>query len=179
MKEELQQRGYLEAAVAFQAGPPKADGPKYLVPLNATITSGLQYHVASIKADGGPLLQGKDLSPYLSLKPGDVAPPYALGRLIGSLRSVYWHAGYPDIDFRASPVLDETHALAAYSLEVIPGPLFHLRSLKMEGLSPEQQTRVQTLLGMKAGDIYDAFSVASLNRKRPPTARYGRSSSAG
>ena len=40
MKEELQQHGYLGAVVAFQAGPPKADGPKYSVPLNAAITSG-------------------------------------------------------------------------------------------------------------------------------------------
>jgi hypothetical protein len=165
IKDGLQQLGYLSSTVELDHGTPRRDGNHYLVPVKATITSGPKYHVASIKADGGPLVQGRDLSPYFAVKPGDVATPYAFGRLAGALRSVYWHAGYPDVDFVGPPVLDASHALASYELQVTPGPLYHLRNIKFENLDSTQETKVREMLGLKNGEVYDAMAVSGLNRK--------------
>jgi outer membrane protein assembly factor BamA len=164
MKDCLQQAGYLTAAIEFQPGPPVGNGDHYLVPLLAHVVSGTQYHVSNVSADGGPLLQGRDLSPYFALKPGDVASPSAFGRLTGQLRSVYWHAGYSDVEFQGEPVLDVGHALASYHLTVVPGAVYRLRGLKIENLDPTQQDQVRGVLGLKTGDIYDELAVANLSR---------------
>ena len=74
-------------SVAFTAAAAQAQGWR---------TSGPKFHVAKVDADGGPLLTGRDLSSYFSLKSGDVAAPNAFGKLIGGLRSTYWRAGYAD-----------------------------------------------------------------------------------
>ena len=165
INDSLQQLGYLSSKVEVDHGTPRKDGDHYLVPIMATITAGPKYHVASIRADGGPLVQGRDLSPYFAVKPGDVAIPYAFGRLAGALRSVYWHAGYADVDFEAPPVLDTVHALASYQLRVIPGPQYHLRSVKFENLDSAQEEKAREMLGLKTGDVCDLMAVSGLNRK--------------
>lgn len=138
-RDALQGVGYLTANVEVAPGKPKKEGERYVVKVIASITSGPKFHVANVSGDGGPLLQGRDLSPYFALKPGDVATSNAFGRLIGSLNSIYWHAGYADVAFEGSPVLDTAHSLASYQLKVIPGPVYHVRSIEIEGLAPEQK----------------------------------------
>ncbi|HEV2464305.1 MAG TPA: hypothetical protein VGT04_10890 [Acidobacteriaceae bacterium] len=166
MKEALQAKGYLASAVALRPESPKQQQGQYLVPITATITPGGKYYIAAITADGGPLLKGRDLSPYIGSKPGDLATSNPFGiKLIGSLRSMYWSAGYPDVEIQAQPVLDTARALASYHLTVVPGPLYRLRSLKVEGLSDTQQVQARSLLGLKAGDIYNAYAVAMLDHK--------------
>ena len=165
IREGLQLLGYLSSAVTLDHGAPRKDGDRYLVPVKAIITAGPKYHVARINADGGPLVQGRNLSPYFTVKPGDVAIPNPFGRLAGALRSVYWHAGYADVDFTGSPVLDTAHALASYQLQVMPGPLYHLRSVKFENLDSAQETKAREMLGLKTGDVYDEMAISGLNKK--------------
>jgi hypothetical protein len=165
MRDAMARTGYLSAAAVLNGGLPRKEGDQYWVPINAEITAGSQYHVSTIKADGGPLLKGRDLSPYFSLKPGDVATPNPFGSLTGQLRSYYWHFGYPDVEFSGSPTLDRDGALASYEFKVIPGELYHLGSVKIENLSAEQQVKALTLLGLKQGDIYDALAVTMFSRK--------------
>jgi outer membrane protein assembly factor BamA len=161
----LKQVGYLSSSVDLKPGTPRKDGERYLVPLTAIITAGAKYHVSTVKADGGPLFQGRDLSPYFALKPGDVATPSAFGRLAGLLRSAYWHAGYADVEFRGDPELNTTTAMASYRFEVIPGPIYRLRSIQTKNLNATQENQVKDLLGIKPGDVYDALAVATLNQK--------------
>jgi hypothetical protein len=161
----LEQIGYLSSSVDLKPGTPRKDGERYLVPLTAMITSGAKYHVSTVKADGGPLFKGRDLSPYFALRPGDVATPSAFGRLAGLLRSAYWHAGYPDVEFRDEPELNTATATASYQLEVIPGPMYRLRSIKIENLNASQESQVRDLLGVKPGDVYDVLAFTDLNRK--------------
>jgi hypothetical protein len=111
VRQALQQVGYLSSMVEMDHDPSHKDGESYLVPLIAKIESGPKYHVAAVTGDGGPLLAGRDLSPYFSLKKGDVATPSAFGRLYGSLRSMYWRAGYADVEFKGDPIIDKEHAL--------------------------------------------------------------------
>jgi hypothetical protein len=165
MAQTLQQVGYLSAIVELQPGAPLKDGEIYFVPIKAIVTAGPRYHVSSVKVDGGPLLKGKDLTQYSSLKPGDVATTSAFGRLANSIRPLYWQAGYADVDFQGAPVLDPAKGLAAYQFEVLPGPVYHLRSLKITNLNSDQEAQVRTALGIKPGDVYDAFAVTTLNRK--------------
>jgi hypothetical protein len=81
------------------------------------------------------------------------------------LHSVYWHAGYSDVDLAGSPVLDTAHAFASYQLQVTPGPLYHLGSVKFENLDSAQETKAREMLGLKTSEVYDAMAVSGLNKK--------------
>jgi len=57
------------------------------------------------------------------------------------------------------------HALVAYRLDVIPGPVYHLRSVAIKNLDAPQENRVRELLGMKPGDVFLDEAVNGLYRK--------------
>ncbi len=176
-KDALHGLGYLTANVNIAPGQPKKDGERYVVKVIASVTSGPKFHVANVSGDGGPLLQGRDLSPYFALKAGDVATSNAFGRLVNLLRSVYWHAGYTDVAFEGPPVLDTAHALASYQLKVIPGPVYHVRRIEIEGLAPEQKEVAGRMFGLKAGDVYDQLAISKtseeVSKEAPSLKGYG------
>jgi outer membrane protein assembly factor BamA len=90
-----------------------------------------------------------------TLAPGDVAKPNPFGRLIGALQTVYWRAGYADVAFQGDPKLDTEHALASYALQVIAGPIYHLRTVLIENLNPVLQDQFRNFINLAPGDIYD------------------------
>jgi outer membrane protein assembly factor BamA len=176
VKEELEAKGYLEGWVDITHDAPRRDGDHYLVNLLITVKSGSQYRIASITADGGPLLKGRDLSSHFAQKAGEIASAGPFGRLAGELRALYWHNGYADVEIHGPPVLDRSHAEVSYHLEVVPGPLYHLRSLTIHNLNAEQESKVRELLGIKSGDVFDQMAINGLYHKisaDPDLAAYG------
>jgi hypothetical protein len=163
--EVLGQKGYLSAQVHLSHQPPRKDGERFLVDLSISIDSGPKYHVSSITADGGPLLAGRDLSQYFGIKKGDVAVSSAFWNLEPKLRAYYEHSGYADVDFEDQPTLDRDKGLAVYRLVVVPGPIYHLRGVTVQNISPEQESKVRELLGMKSGDLYQDDAVNGLYQK--------------
>jgi outer membrane translocation and assembly module TamA len=163
----LAQQGYLEAQVTLRAQPPQKNAESYQVDLLMAVISGPKYHIASIKADGGPLLAGKDLSRFFNARPGDVAKASPFAALGPQIRSFYAQQGYADVNIESEPALDREHALASYHLTVKPGPQYHLRSLKIENVSPEQEAKIKELLGMKVGDVFNEDNINQLYRKVP------------
>lgn len=87
------------------------------------------------------------------------------GHLAGELRALYWRYGYADVEIDGPAVLDRSHATASYHLEVVPGPLYHLRSVTIHNLDPEKEQRVRDLLGMKPGDVFDEMAINALYHK--------------
>ncbi len=166
-EETLKSKGYLEAKIDISHDAPRHDGDHFAVNLIVSITPGPQYRISSITADGGPLLQGKDLSSFFTQKPGDIPGDGPFGRLAGEIRSFYWHYGYAEVDIHGDPLLDRTNALVSYHLEVVSGPLYHMRSLAIHNLNPQQESNARELLGMKPGDVFDQTAVNGLYRKLP------------
>jgi len=164
-QEDLYAKGYLDAEVEVEHDLPRLSGNQFLVNVLVSIKPGPQYRIRSITADGGPLLEGRDLSSYFTQKPGDIAGSGPFGRLAGELRALYWHHGYADVEIQGPPVLDRPHAEVSYHLTVIPGTLYHLRSLTIHNLAPEQEQRIREVLGMKPGDIFDGTAVNDLYHK--------------
>lgn len=167
LQEELEAKGYLDAHFDISHDAPRRSGNNYVVNLLATVTPGPQFHIEAITADGGPLLAGRDLSSYFTEKSGDIAGAGPFGRLAGELRALYWHYGYADVEINGPPVLDRPHATVSYHLAVAPGPLYHLRSLTIRNLNPDQEKRVRELLGMGSGDVFDAMAINNLYHKLP------------
>jgi outer membrane protein assembly factor BamA len=164
-KDELESKGHLQAAVDIGHDAPRRIGDHYIVNLVVSVKPGPQFRISSISADGGPLLPGKDLSPFFTQKAGDIAGAAPFGKLAGQLRPLYWHYGYADVEIGEHQVLDSVNGAVSYHLDVTPGPLYHLRSLKINNLNAEQERKARAFLGMKPGDIYDEMAVAGLYPK--------------
>jgi hypothetical protein len=164
-EEELEQKGYLEGKVTVGHDRPRREDDHYLVDLVVSVDAGPQYHVSSITADGGPLLRGRNLSQFFAQKAGDVAGLGPFGRLAGELRSFYWRYGYADVLINGPQILDHANALVSYHLEVIPGPVYHLRSLTIHNLNAAQESKARELLGMKPGDVFDEMAINGLYHK--------------
>jgi outer membrane protein assembly factor BamA len=81
------------------------------------------------------------------------------------LRSLYEQRGYEDVQIEAPPVFDRGKALVSYYLKVTPGPIYHLHSLTIHNLNPEQEKKAREWLGLKVGDVYDGMAVDLLYRK--------------
>jgi len=165
IKEVLHQNGYLDTQVQINRQPPVKVGDHYQDSLTVSVIAGPQYHVSTIMADGGPLLIGRDLSRFYEMKEGDVPGRYPMGGLESKLREYYLHYGYADVEIMILPVLDRDHALVSYRLDVNPGPVYHLRSITVERLNAEQESKVKELLGMKPGDIYLDEAITGLYHK--------------
>lgn len=164
IEQNLKAEGYLDATTTLQAGEPVKANESYRVPIDAVIRSGPVYHVSSVTVDGGPLLDGRDLSPYVGLKAGDLASDRGFARLSGALRTVYWQQGYEDVSFSSNPSLDHQKALVSYKFEVDPGPQYRLRNLAIKNLSPAEETEARRIVGMNSGDVYNGLAVARLNQ---------------
>lgn len=162
--EELDRNGYIEGKVEVSHDAPRRDGDHYLVNLVVAVNSGPQYHVAHVTGDGGPLLAGRDLSSLFGARPGDLATPVAYGPLEGRVRGLYWHSGYADADVHTDRTLDREHALVSYQLKVTPGPLYHLRSVTIHGLTTQQEARVRELFTNKPGAVFDEMAINNLYR---------------
>jgi hypothetical protein len=165
IEEALEAQGYLDGKIDISHDAPRRDGNDYLVNLRVSVKSGPQYRIGSISADGGPLLTGRDLSSHFSQKTGEIAGAGPFGRLAGELRAFYWHYGYADVETHGPPVLDRSNSTVSYHLDVVPGPLYHLRNLTIHNLSTEQENKVRELLGMKPGDIFDVTAINGLHHK--------------
>jgi outer membrane translocation and assembly module TamA len=163
----LVRMAYLDAHVEIGHNVPRKDDARYLVDIAVSIVAGPKYHVSSISADGGPLLTGRDLTGFFQLKPGALAGPSPFGSLGGQVRALYAQAGYADVGIEADSVLDREHATVAYHLNVIPGPLYHLRSLTIQNLDAAQESKVRQILGMKVGDVFDEDAINRVYRGIP------------
>jgi hypothetical protein len=164
-RDSLEADGYLDSESDVTHDAPRRDGDRYSVNLLVNVRAGQRYRISAISADGGPLLNGRDLSQFFSAKVGDVAGPNPLGRLGGQLRSLYWQNGYTDVSINAPPILDREHGLVTYHLQVVPGPLYRLGTLAIHNLSSEQQDAVKRMLGMSTGDVFNENLVNDLYRK--------------
>jgi len=167
IKGVLRENGYLDGQVLVARQPVFKEGEHFQVGIEVTVTAGPQYHVSSITADGGPLLTGRDFSTLYGMKEGDIPGRYPLSGLESQLRAFYLHYGYADVEIRNLPVLDRDHALISYHMDVIPVPVYHLRSLTINNLDATQESKARELLGMKPGDIYIDEAVNGLYHKLP------------
>ncbi|HZB89684.1 MAG TPA: hypothetical protein VE291_13580 [Terracidiphilus sp.] len=105
------------------------------------------------------------MSSLFTAKVGDIAGASPFRKLGPAVAAYYHHLGYADVWIESEPSLDREHALAAYHLAVVTGPLYHLRSLTIEKLGPEQETAVRALLGMKVGDVFQDDAINLLYHK--------------
>ena len=149
--------GYLDIAVARQDhSAPTLTASSIDLDLTATITEGEQYHVSQLTWPGSEIFSAADFNKKATLKKGDPDSPAALRETLHNLTTAYSAKGYIDAAPAAPPVIDRTAHLVAYTVSVVPGDQYHVKSIQFSGFSDAQMKDITADWRMKAGDIYDA-----------------------
>jgi hypothetical protein len=165
VRRELRSHGYLDADVTMRHDAPRLEDDHYAVAVEILVTAGPLYHIHSIHADGGPLLEGRDLSTFIPAVVGDSAGSSVFGTIAGQLRALYWRNGYASVDIATDSRVDPAHALVSYSLNVRPGPQYSLGKLIVQNLSPEKEQTFRDLFPLKTGDVFDYLAVGRISRE--------------
>ena len=177
-------RGYLEARLedVSEKVQASADGRGVSVDVNAKVVEGAgPYRVGALEFAGSPLVPANAWEGMVKLHPGDVASRQLLLALVAPIDRTYHKQGYMDeyVDFGAK--LDGATHTVGYALKVVPGAAYALKSVTVQGLSPEAKAEFDAAWKMKAGDPYDADYVKGFvegNKELHAVAGYAGSFSA-
>jgi outer membrane protein insertion porin family len=124
--------------------------------VTASLSEGAQYHVTQLAWAGSEFLSTADFNKQAKLKPGDHDSPAALRESLKSLTNAYGAKGYLDAKILAPPSIDRVAHQVSYSISVIPGSQYRLKSVKWVGLSDAEASGLDSAWRIKPGDIYDS-----------------------
>ena len=139
------------------------------------VVTGDAYKVSSFTWQPTPIYTEADFKRDAKLHPGDLANVYALNQTDALIVAAYLAQGYMDAIVLAPPMLDDTTHTVAYAPKVIPGEIYHLKTVTPLNLSPEAQKEFDANWRMKPGDPYSAAYVESFiqtNTATPHLATY-------
>ena len=145
---------------------PSPTNPKVLlVTCTARIVTGDPYKVSTLTFNPTPLYSAADFARDNKLNPGDPANEADLAKTQASNSAAYLSHGYLDIYTLSHPVPDTTTHTVAYTLEPIPGDIYHLHTVTPTGLSPEALQEFNSAWQLKPGDVYNPAYVPEFIHK--------------
>ena len=134
------------------------------VDVTATVDGGTPYRVASIDFAGTPLAPATTLTAAAKIHPGDIASYKLLMMTLQPVDMAYRRQGYMDVVVQPGAVLDRTAHTVAYTVTVVPGEQYRLRSVNPTGLDPAARKDFDRAWTMQAGDLYNVEYVTSFVR---------------
>jgi outer membrane protein insertion porin family len=148
--------GYLDATVVdITHAPPKATPTGIDIDLVANISEGAPYHVSQLTWEGSDIMSTDAFNKQAKLKPEDLASQAALKETLAPLAHAYYVKGFQDARIQAPATLDAATHQVAYTISVIPGPQYRIKTILTVGLSEEQRKQFASAWHMNAGDFYD------------------------
>jgi outer membrane protein assembly factor BamA len=125
------------------------------VDVTGSFVAGEPYRVSAILWKSTSLYSDADFARDAKLHAGEPAAAPALALTEADIQKVDLQHGYLDAYVTSSPVLDTTAHAVAYTLAVVPGDLYHVRSVHITGLTGAAESAFNSAWMMKAGDLYD------------------------
>jgi outer membrane protein insertion porin family len=135
------------------------------VTVSATLDTGAAYKLSGITLTPGPLYSVADLARDTPIHPGDLAAANLLAKTEEPIQAAYRKQGYLDAYVTAAAAFDESAHTVAYTLQAVPGDIYHLKTLTITGLGPDAQKAFDAVWTLKEGDLYDATYIAAFVKK--------------
>jgi outer membrane protein assembly factor BamA len=148
-------RGYAAAKVqVLRSGDAVATTDAIEVPFSATIEEGRIYKLGAIHLPPDAPVAQADLDKSLGAK-NSSAMGQSLRDAWFMIVSRYKSKGYLDCKITPHPEFDEASGIANYTVEVNPGGVYHLASVRFENVSDELRARIMSHWTMQPGDTFD------------------------
>jgi outer membrane protein assembly factor BamA len=158
--------GYLDmAVVSITQGPPQVTPTGVGLDMTATVKEGYPYRLYQLTWPGSDVISTADFNKQVKMKPEDVASEAALRESLSPIARAYFAKGYQDAKVQAPPTFDHISHHVSYTITVVPGPQYRIRTVKTLGLSDEQQKQFNSAWSMNTGDIYDVTYLSTFLAK--------------
>lgn len=167
LKPVLQENGYLRShfgdpSLSLTGAP---GDPIARVQLTVPVEEGTQYRIASLSVKGDDpvaLEASKRLSEF---KTGDVANMTTFRAELSRLGGAYLASGHMNAKVKAEPVFDETAHTVSFDIELVPGEVYKLSKLDLQGLDDTQKAKLLTIWKLTPGDAYDSTYAPTFLKK--------------
>ena len=130
------------------------------VDVSGSVSAGEPYRVSALAFAGTSLIAADAVMPKAKLHTGDIASHKLLLETLQPIDAAYRHLGYMDVFVDPGAKLDTTANTVSYSITVVPGEQYHLRSATPNGLSPAALADFKKGWRMTEGALYDSSYVS-------------------
>jgi outer membrane protein assembly factor BamA len=151
-----QDQGYAGVKVrVMSAGAPVISPDAIQVPFSISVDQGRVYRLASIQLPPDSPLAQNDMDKLLADRPG--APPLGvrIRAVWEALSRQYKSKGYLDCTITPTPHLNDDAATVSYTVDINPGPVYHLAYLKFDNVSDQMRTLLLHYWQMMPGDVFN------------------------
>jgi outer membrane protein insertion porin family len=131
------------------------------ITIAATISPGDPYKISTLTWTHTPVYSAADFARDNKLHPGDLAAASTLNKTLGLIVFAYHAHGYLDAYIVPTPTFDDTAHTVAFTLQPVPGDVYHLKSVTPIGLSGPAQADFDKGWQMKPGDVYNENYIAN------------------
>jgi outer membrane protein assembly factor BamA len=155
-----QDQGYAAVKVeVVQADRPVVSDQAIDIPFAVTVKEGGIYKLGSINYPGDALVPRTEVEKILSKYPAGSGRPLDLYLL--AVRDAYHVHGYLDCSVAPNPLFNEGTHIVNYSLEIAPGTVYRLASVKFEGAPDAMAAKLTSLWKMASGSAFDESYVST------------------
>jgi outer membrane protein insertion porin family len=155
-------QGYAAAKVQVtRSGDPATTPEAIVVPFAIRVEEGRVYTVTSIQLPPGTPLTQAEIEKALAPMPGGPPLGVRVRAIWLSIASKYHSKGYLDCKVTPHASINDADATVSYTVDVDPGPVYHLAFVKFDNVSDELRTHLIHYWEMMPGDPFDESYVAN------------------
>lgn len=159
-------QGYAAAKVqAKQSGDPSLASGTIVIPFVIQVTEGRVYKVGSIQLPPGDSLTQAKIDKALAPSAGGPPVGVRVRSIWGLVAERCHNAGHLDCKVTPQPIFNDADATVNYTVDVDPGPVYHLGFVKFDNVSDDLRKLLIHNWEMMPGDVFDESYVGSFIAK--------------
>lgn len=148
--------GYLEAHLADEKVEAGAESNGIVsLDVHATVEPGDVYHVGAVTFAATSVVSAQAFAAGAKLQPGALASRSALLASEETVDLAYRKLGYMDAYVDPGIHADSGSHTVTYALQPVPGAVYHLHAIDVQGLSPEARAQFDQAWQPRPGDPYN------------------------
>lgn len=155
-------QGYAAVKVhAVQSGNAILTADSIRVPFSVSIEEGKIYKIGSVQLPGAAPITQAEVDKMLTERPGAPIEGVRLRSVWSELASRYEAKGYLDCSVVPHPSFDDAAGIVNYTVDVDPGPVYHLAFVRFDNVSDDLRARLMRSWQMMPGDVFNESYVSS------------------
>jgi outer membrane protein assembly factor BamA len=139
--------------------------PEAKVAVSVPVIEGPQYKIATLTMKGDDAVAKESAKQLSEFKTGVVANLPGFRLQLSQLGGTYITKGYMNAKVKAVPTFDDTAHTVSYEIELVPGDLYKLTKLDMQGLDESQRAKVAKIWTLHEGDPFDGTYAQTFLKK--------------
>jgi outer membrane protein assembly factor BamA len=134
---------------------PVADPSHIFVDFYTVAHEGGQYHISKLEWPTSGIVSKSDFEKAAQFKTGDLASRILLLSTNAHIQNEFAHRGYLDANISVQDHKDVSNHKVEYAFTADPGDIYHLKSVRTENFTDQQQKDFDKNWKLSSGSVYD------------------------